>query len=119
MQGTNYSDFKYCPNCGVQIGSRYTQCPNCGAQQAPMNTPYNTYNNNYNRQQSQNSERWLIALLLCWFLGYFGAHRFYTGSIGIGLIQLFTLGGCGIWWIIDFILIIANQYRDSNGYLLK
>jgi TM2 domain-containing membrane protein YozV len=58
---------------------------------------------------------WLVALLLCIFLGLIGAHRFYTGSIAIGVIQLLTLGGCGIWNLIDLILILVGSYKDANG----
>ncbi len=58
---------------------------------------------------------WLITLLLCVFLGAFGVHRFYTKQIGIGILQLLTAGGCGIWIIIDIILIVTNSYRDGNG----
>ncbi len=63
---------------------------------------------------------WLTTLLLCIFLGVFGVHRFYTGYIAIGLIQLFTFGGCGIWWLIDLIMIATSSFTDSNGHpLLK
>jgi TM2 domain-containing membrane protein YozV len=63
---------------------------------------------------------WLTTLLLCIFLGFLGVHRFYTGHIVIGLIQLFTFGGCGIWWLIDLIMIATSSFTDSNGLpLLK
>ena len=63
---------------------------------------------------------WLTTLLLCIFLGFLGVHRFYTGHIVIGLIQLFTFGGCGIWWLIDLIMIATGSFTDSNGLpLLK
>ena len=58
---------------------------------------------------------WLVTLLLCIFLGYFGVHRFYTKQIGIGILQLITGGGCGIWWLIDIIMIVTDCYRDGNG----
>jgi TM2 domain-containing membrane protein YozV len=58
---------------------------------------------------------WLTTLLLCFFLGVFGIHRFYTGHIVIGLIQLFTLGGCGIWVLVDFIMILTGAYTDAEG----
>lgn len=58
---------------------------------------------------------WLVTLLLCLFLGGLGVHRFYTGHIAIGLVQLFTAGGCGIWALVDLILIIVNNYTDSYG----
>jgi TM2 domain-containing membrane protein YozV len=56
---------------------------------------------------------WLVTLLLCLFLGCFGVHRFYTGHVAIGLVQLFTFGGCGIWALVDFILIITGSYTDN------
>jgi TM2 domain-containing membrane protein YozV len=61
---------------------------------------------------------WLTTLLLCIFLGTFGIHRFYTKSTGIGLIQLFTLGGCGIWVLIDLIMIVVGSFRDGYDKIL-
>lgn len=58
---------------------------------------------------------WLVALLLSIFLGEFGVDRFYTGSIGLGIVKLITCGGFGIWWIIDIILLAVGKYRDGNG----
>ncbi len=60
-------------------------------------------------------KRILPAFLLCFFFGVFGAHRFYVGKIGTGLLQLFTLGGLGIWALIDFILIIVGAFTDKKG----
>ena len=75
-------------------------------QQWSMQQPY---------QQMGMQKDWLTTLLLCIFLGYLGVHRFYTGHIVIGLIQLFTFGGCGIWWLIDLIMIATGSFTDSNG----
>ena len=58
---------------------------------------------------------WMVTLLLAIFAGGFGAHRFYTGHIGIGIAQLFTLGGCGIWALVDVIFILTGKYTDSQG----
>ena len=64
-------------------------------------------------------EEWLVTLLLCFFLGGLGIHRFYTGHTGIGIAQLLTLGGCGIWALIDFIMIIVGNFKDAQGRPLK
>ncbi len=58
---------------------------------------------------------WLVTLLLCLFLGYLGVHRFYVNKVGTGLGQLFTWGGCGIWALIDLIMIITGNFEDSEG----
>jgi len=60
-------------------------------------------------------KRILPAFLLCFFVGVFGAHRFYVGKIGTGIIQILTLGGLGIWAFIDFILIIVGAFTDKEG----
>jgi hypothetical protein len=62
---------------------------------------------------------WLATLLLCIFLGPLGVHRFYSGHIGIGLFQFFTGGGFGLWWLIDLILILTNNYTDHYGRPLR
>lgn len=58
---------------------------------------------------------WLVTLLLCIFLGGIGVHRFYAGKIGTGILQLITLGGCGIWTLVDLIMIITGSFKDKNG----
>ena len=63
---------------------------------------------------------WLTTLLLCIFTGSLGGHSFYTGKTTNGILQLVTLGGCGIWTIIDLISIVTDKFTDSNGLpLLK
>jgi hypothetical protein len=57
----------------------------------------------------------LVALLLCIFLGGIGIHRFYLGYIGIGVIQLLTAGGCGIWALIDLVMIITGDLKPKSG----
>lgn len=61
---------------------------------------------------------WLITALLSFFVGFLGIHRFYTGYIGIGIAQLLTFGGCGLWALIDLICILANKFNDAKGKTL-
>lgn len=60
-------------------------------------------------------KRILPAFLLCFFLGFLGAHRFYAGKIGTAILQILTLGGFGIWVLVDFIMIIVGAFTDKNG----
>jgi len=62
---------------------------------------------------------WLVTLLLCWFLGAVGGHRFYAGKVGTGILQLLTLGGCGIWVIIDLIMVITGKFTDAQGNVIS
>ncbi len=57
----------------------------------------------------------LVALILCFVVGTLGIHRFYLGYIGIGIIQLVTAGGCGIWTLIDFINILLGNLEPKDG----
>ncbi len=59
------------------------------------------------------------AAVLCFFLGVFGAHRFYVGQVGMGFLYLFTLGLFGIGDVVDFIMILCGSFKDKNGAVLK
>ena len=61
----------------------------------------------------------VTALILCLFLGGLGVHRFYVGKIGTGVLQLITLGGLGIWALIDLIMIIMQKFTDGEGNTLQ
>lgn len=60
----------------------------------------------------------LAALLLCIFLGIFGAHRFYLGKWKSGIVQLLTFGLYGFWTLIDLVLIVLNKLSDADGQYL-
>jgi TM2 domain-containing membrane protein YozV len=60
----------------------------------------------------------LVALLLCFFVGFLGAHRFYVGKTGTGILMLLTAGGCGLWILIDLIMIVIGSFRDQERRLL-
>ncbi|QEW04338.1 TM2 domain-containing protein [Microbacterium lushaniae] len=62
---------------------------------------------------------WLATLLLSIFLGEFGIDRFYLGKIGTGILKLITVGGFGVWWLIDLILVIAGVMKDKRGLPVK
>jgi hypothetical protein len=124
----------YCRNCGNEVSDKAIMCVACGTPPMAGNkfcynckaetTPGSTICmkcgvslQNLNPIQVEGRD-WLTTLLLCFFLGVFGVHRFYTGHTAIGVVQLLTLGGCGIWALIDFIMIIVGSYRDAEGHFL-
>lgn len=99
---------KFCTECGALINIKAEICPKCGVRQASLIVPASA-------EVVDQRNRWITCLLLCWFLGVFGVHRFYTGFTALGVIQLLTLGGCGIWTLIDFIIIASGNYKDAQG----
>lgn len=66
----------------------------------------------------KSEKNWLTTLLLSIFLGSLGVHRFYAGKIGTGILMLLTLGGCGIWYWIDLIMIIMEKFTDKDGNMI-
>jgi len=62
---------------------------------------------------------WTTTLLLSIFLGGLGVDRFFLGYTGLGIVKLVTLGGCGIWSLVDIILIATNKLPDAQGRPLR
>jgi TM2 domain-containing membrane protein YozV len=61
----------------------------------------------------------LTALLLCWLVGIIGVHRFYLGYTWQGIVQILTLGGLGIWTLIDLIRIITGSLQPKDSEYAK
>jgi len=71
-------------------------------------------------QPEQVSTRKILpALLLCFFCGIFGTHRFYVGKFGSGILQMLTLGGLLFWVLFDMVIIITGHFTDVDGATLK
>lgn len=115
---------KFCKHCGAKIPEEAVICTACGCQveevkqAAQPNIVINNSNNNSNVNANMvggrigNPKNKWVSLLLCVFLGVFGAHKFYEGKIGMGILYLFTGGLFGLGAIIDFIAILfkPNPY---------
>lgn len=95
----------FCIHCGAEINDDAVVCVKCGCSVTPpRKNPVN-----------KSEKDWIATLLLCFFLGGFGVHRFYVGKVGTGILQLVTLGACGIWTLVDFIMIVVGNFTDAEG----
>jgi uncharacterized membrane protein len=65
--------------------------------------------------QYPGQKSFVVTWLLSWLLGGLGIDRFYLGKIGTGILKLITIGGLGLWWIIDLIITLAGSQRDKQG----
>lgn len=113
---------KFCKFCGEKVSEDAVMCIHCGRQieqlksEQPQvvinNTNTNTnVNRNINSNRAGAKNKW-VSLLLCIFLGFLGAHKFYEGKILLGIVYLFTCGLFGIGLFIDFISLLfkPNPY---------
>jgi len=73
----------------------------------------------YSSPSQPSDKDWTTTLLLSYYLGFLGVDRFFLGYIGLGILKLVTIGGCGVWWLVDAILIALNRVPDSGGKLLR
>lgn len=60
-------------------------------------------------ERVKKDKNWIAALLLSILVGSLGVDRFYMGYVGLGILKLITLGGFGIWWLIDLILVAMKH----------
>ncbi len=110
----NVMNEKFCQECGTAIARDAITCSQCGARQNSERPVYVEVRQQPSENESKKSR--LVALLLFIFLGCFGAHRFYVGKVGTGILMLFFgWFTFGIWHLIDFILIVTGSFKDSTG----
>jgi TM2 domain-containing membrane protein YozV len=69
--------------------------------------------------QAASEKDFVPAILLCFFVGMLGAHRFYVGKVGTGILQILTFGGLGFWVMVDFIMIATGNFKDKQGLPIK
>jgi len=115
----------FCRNCASEVAPQAVICPQCGVNpKISKNYCQNCGNSTFSTdkvcvscgsQLTVVGKDWLTTLILNITVGVFGVHRFYTGNIGIGIVQLLTAGMCGIWTLIDLIMIVTDNYRDGDG----
>lgn len=119
---TQDTQTKFCKHCGAKIPTDAVLCTACGRQVEELKNDstnpsivINNANNNVNTNivggTGRQKNKW-VALLLCFFLGYLGAHKFYEGKAGLGVLYLLTVGLFGIGVFIDFIVLLfkPNPY---------
>lgn len=120
-----------CPYCGAETFSKV--CEYCGSEmphensEMVINLNQTVVNNCYYNEKCEqvisnksiSSKRKSVALIWCVFLGMFGAHYFYIGKIGKGILYLFTAGLFGFGWIIDIIRIASGSFTDSKGFKME
>lgn len=95
---------RYCWSCGAETGPQAEICVKCGVRLVGG---------------AQGQKEWIVALILSIVVGGLGVDRFYLGYVGLGIVKLLTAGGCGIWWIVDIILIAMDKLPDAQGKPLK
>lgn len=98
METTNV---KKCPDCGGSVNATGI-CPNCSVKKISFS-------------QDEKEKRWQLSVIFAIFFGSLGVHRFYNGHILTGILMIVTVGGCGIWTIIDIITLVTGGFKDKDG----
>ena len=109
-------DTVFCVACGQRplLGTRY--CSNCGTETLPSTEVCSKCGTRVARVSNKDLS---TAVLLSFFLGVFGVDRFYLGYSGLGILKLLTLGGLGLWVLVDLVLIVLKKLPDAQGNPLR
>lgn len=128
----NEANTKFCRHCGARIPEAAIICTACGCQvenmkqQEQPNIVINNTNTNANVNANMNGRhgygyymgrpknKW-VAFILCFLLGYLGAHKFYEGKTGAGILYLLTFGLFGLGWFVDCIVLLLKP----NPYFVR
>ena len=118
--GQTQAKTKFCKHCGGTIPQDAVMCTQCGRQAEELSGAAQPQvviqNTNMNTNTAaavvagvgaRAKNKW-TAFVLCLLLGYFGAHKFYEGKVGMGVLYLFTLGLFGIGWFVDLIVLLTK-----------
>ena len=130
QNNTTQEKTKFCKHCGAKIPEAAVICTHCGCQVEDIarneqpNIVINNANTNTNTNANANinggmylgrpKNKW-VSFLLCFFLGYLGAHKFYEGHTGMGVLYIITCGLFGFGWLIDCIILLLKP----NPYFVR
>lgn len=125
MENNEQAKTKFCKFCGEKIAEKAVVCVHCGCQveeikhteqpNVVINNANTNMNTNINAALGVCAKNKWVAFVLCLLLGCFGAHKFYEGKVGMGILYLFTGGLFGIGWFIDCILLLCKP----NPYYVR
>lgn len=108
----------FCPECGKDVTQTDKFCPECGQQLSAHGTIIQpkTQRERFSKKNKLLSppKSGVTALALCFFFGFFGAHRFYVEKKWTGLLMLFTGGIIGVWVIFDLMVLVQNKFQDKQ-----
>lgn len=88
-----------CSKCNYINEENLSRCKNCGQI----------------LYEEVSIKSWHITLILCILFGFLGIHRFYVGKAGTAIIMLLTLGGFGIWILVDIVTLILEEFKDEDN----
>ena len=118
--GQTQAKTKFCKHCGGTIPQDAVMCTHCGRQVEKLAGAAQPQVVIQNTNMNTNTAAAVVAgvgaraklkwpaFVLCLLLGYFGAHKFYEGKVGMGVLYLFTLGLFGIGWFVDLIVLLTK-----------